>query len=112
VAILFRRNLRSPLEGRGAVDAAIRGGRCWLSRLQNCGMLLATLHDVSYCPKLSCASRKGGARLDPIVRELTMLTALACLGLGLAWAYEADYFAIFFAVAAAFAGVEAVRRSL
>jgi hypothetical protein len=40
--------------------------------------------------------------LDPIVRELTMLTALACLGLGLAWAYDADYFAMAFAVAAAF----------
>jgi hypothetical protein len=50
--------------------------------------------------------------LDPIVRELIALTTLACLGLGLAWAYEADYFAMFFAVAAAFAGVEAVRRSL
>jgi hypothetical protein len=48
--------------------------------------------------------------LDPIVRELTLLTLLACLGLGLAWAYEADYFAMFFAVAAAFAGIEAVRR--
>jgi hypothetical protein len=56
--------------------------------------------------------QRGGAGLDPIVRELMMLTALACLGLGLAWAYEADYFAMFFAVAAAFAGVEAVRRSL
>jgi hypothetical protein len=50
--------------------------------------------------------------LDPIVRELTLLTALACLGLGLALAYEADYFAMVFAVAAALAGVEAVRRSL
>jgi hypothetical protein len=46
------------------------------------------------------------------VLELTLLTTLACLGLGLAWAYEADYFAIFFAIAAALAGVEAVRRSL
>jgi hypothetical protein len=25
--------------------------------------------------------------------ELTLVAALACLGLGLAWAYEADYFA-------------------
>ena len=30
--------------------------------------------------------------------------------LGLAWAYEADFFAMFFAAAAAIAGVEAVRR--
>jgi hypothetical protein len=37
---------------------------------------------------------------------------LACLGLGLAWAYEADYFAMVFAAEAAFAGFEAVRRSL
>jgi hypothetical protein len=34
------------------------------------------------------------------------------LYLGLAWAYEADFFAMFFAAAAAIAGVEAVRRSL
>jgi hypothetical protein len=33
-----------------------------------------------------------------------LLTILACVGLGLAWAYEADYFAMAFAVAAAFAG--------
>jgi hypothetical protein len=50
--------------------------------------------------------------LDAKVRELTVLTALACLCLGLARAYEADYFAMVFAVEAAFAGVEAVRRSL
>jgi hypothetical protein len=46
------------------------------------------------------------------MRELTLLTAVACLGLGLAWAYEADYFAMAFAVAAAFVAVEAARRSL
>jgi hypothetical protein len=50
--------------------------------------------------------------LDAKVRELTLLTTLACLCLGLAWAYEADYFALVFAVEAALAGVEAVRRSL
>jgi hypothetical protein len=33
----------------------------------------------------------------------------ACQCLGLAWAYEADLFAMFFAAAAAIAGVEAVR---
>jgi hypothetical protein len=37
---------------------------------------------------------------------------LACLGLGLAWANEADYFAMVFAAEAALAGVEAVRRSM
>jgi hypothetical protein len=50
--------------------------------------------------------------LDAKVRELLLLTLLACLGLGLAWAYEADYFAMVFAAEAAFAGFEAVRRSL
>jgi hypothetical protein len=54
----------------------------------------------------------GRAGLDPKVRELTLLTMLACLCLGLAWAYEADLFAMFFAAAAAIAGTEAVRRSL
>jgi hypothetical protein len=50
--------------------------------------------------------------VDPKVRELAFLSGIACLALGLAWFYEADYFAIFFAVAAAIAVVEAVRRSL
>jgi hypothetical protein len=44
--------------------------------------------------------------------ELTLLTLLACLCLGVAWAYEADLFAVVFAAEAAFAGFEAVRRSL
>jgi hypothetical protein len=74
--------------------------------------LLLAHHNLS-CSKVSCVYAKGeGWGLDPIVRELTLLTALACLGLGLALAYEADYFAMVFAVAAALAGVEAVRRSL
>ena len=42
----------------------------------------------------------GGRGLDPIVRELLLLAALACLGLGMARAYEADYFASVFAVVA------------
>jgi hypothetical protein len=46
------------------------------------------------------------------VKELVLLSVLACLGLGLAWFYEADFFAIFFATAAALAIVEAVRRSV
>jgi hypothetical protein len=50
--------------------------------------------------------------VDPIVRELAFLSGIACLGLGLAWAYEADFFAIFFATAGAIAVVEAVRRSI
>jgi hypothetical protein len=39
---------------------------------------------------------KGSGGLDTRVRELALLTMLACLGLGLAWAYEADYFAVVF----------------
>jgi hypothetical protein len=50
--------------------------------------------------------------MDPRVRELALLTMLACVCLGLAWSYEEDFFAVFFAAAAAIAGVEAVRRSL
>jgi hypothetical protein len=46
------------------------------------------------------------------VRELTIIALVSCFSLGLAWAYEADLFAMFFAAAAAMAGVEAVRRSL
>jgi hypothetical protein len=44
--------------------------------------------------------------------ELAFISLAACLGLGLAWRQEADFFAMFFAAAAAIAGVEAVRRSL
>jgi hypothetical protein len=50
--------------------------------------------------------------VDAKVRELALISLAACLGLGLAWQQEADYFAMFFAAAAAIAGVEAVRRSL
>jgi hypothetical protein len=39
--------------------------------------------------------------LDAKVWELTLLATLACLCLGLAWAYEADYFGPVFAVEAA-----------
>jgi hypothetical protein len=50
--------------------------------------------------------------LDPIVRELTIIALGSLFSLGLAWAYEADFFAMFFAAAAAIAGVEAIQRSL
>jgi hypothetical protein len=50
--------------------------------------------------------------LDEKVRELALISLVACFALGLAWAYEADFFAMFFATAAAIAGVEAVRRTL
>jgi hypothetical protein len=50
--------------------------------------------------------------VDTTVKELGLISVVAVLALGVAWRYEADYFAMFFAVAAAIAGVEAVRRSL
>jgi hypothetical protein len=48
--------------------------------------------------------------VDPNVRELALVSGIACASLGLAWFYEADYFAIFFAGAAAIAIFEAVRQ--
>jgi hypothetical protein len=59
-----------------------------------------------------CSRKRGGHGLDAKVRELTIIALVSCFSLGLAWAYEADFFAMFFAAAAAIAGVEAVRRSL
>ena len=58
------------------------------------------------------AKTKRRAGLDANVREFTIIALVCCFSLGLAWAYEADFFAMFFAAAAAIAGVEAVRRSL
>jgi hypothetical protein len=59
-----------------------------------------------------CSRQRGGYGLDAKVRELTIIALVCCFSLGLAWAYEADFFAMFYAAAAAIAGVEAVRRSL
>jgi hypothetical protein len=50
--------------------------------------------------------------VDATVKELALITVLATLALGLSWRDEADLFAMFFAAAAAIAGVEAARRSL
>ena len=50
--------------------------------------------------------------MDAKTKELTLIALLASLGLGLAWHVEQDYFAIYFATAAAVAIGEAVRRSL
>jgi hypothetical protein len=55
---------------------------------------------------------KGGDGVDARVRELTLISLIACFCLGLAWAHEADFFAISFAAAAAIAVAEAARRSL
>jgi hypothetical protein len=46
------------------------------------------------------------------VRELAAIALISFICLCLAWAYEADFFAIVFAAGAAIAGIEAVRRSL
>jgi hypothetical protein len=59
-----------------------------------------------------CSRKRGGRGLDANVRELTIIALVSLFSLGLAWAYEADLFAMFFAAAAAIAGIEAVRRSL
>jgi hypothetical protein len=53
-----------------------------------------------------------GALMDTKVRELALIAGIACLGLALAWAHEADLFAICFATAAAIAIIEAARRSV
>jgi hypothetical protein len=50
--------------------------------------------------------------MDPKVRELGLISALACVCLGLAWAHEVDFFAMFFAAAIALAGIEAARSFL
>jgi len=50
--------------------------------------------------------------MDAKTKELTLIALLASLGLGLAWHVEQDYFAIYFATAAAIAISEAVHRSL
>ena len=59
-------------------------------------------------------TRKGlaGVDMDAKVRELAAICLIAFVGLGLAWAHDADFFAAVFAVAAAIAGVEALQRSL
>jgi hypothetical protein len=59
-----------------------------------------------------CSRRRGEQALDANLRELTIIALLSLFSLGLAWAYEANLFAMFFAAAAAIAGIEAVRRSL
>jgi hypothetical protein len=45
-------------------------------------------------------------------KELVLIALLASLALALAWQVEQDYFALFFATAAALAIGEAVHRSL
>jgi hypothetical protein len=49
--------------------------------------------------------------MDRTVLQLSAICLLACLSLALAWAHEADYFAMF-AAAVAISGEEAIRRSL
>jgi hypothetical protein len=50
--------------------------------------------------------------MDVTVKELALLSLTACFAAGWALSYGANYFALFFAATAAFAGVEAARRSL
>jgi hypothetical protein len=51
-------------------------------------------------------------RMDPRVRELALLTMLACLCLGVAWAQDEELFGAVFAAEAARAAIEAVYLSL
>jgi formate dehydrogenase assembly factor FdhD len=61
-------------------------------------------------PPVSSIEQRG-ALMDTEVRELALISVIACFGLALAWAHEVDLFAVCFAAAAAFA-VEAARRSV
>jgi hypothetical protein len=49
--------------------------------------------------------------MDVTVWELSVICLIACVCLALAWAHEADYFAVFFALTAVISGEEAIRRS-
>jgi hypothetical protein len=69
-------------------------------------------HGSAGTPTRMWALGKGEGRLDAKVRELTVIAVLSLFSLGLAWAYEADFFAMFFAAAAGIAAVEAARESL
>jgi hypothetical protein len=74
--------------------------------------LIGTLHG-SLGSKLACPHGKGESTdWTPKYGELTIIALVSLFSLGLARAYEADFFAMFFAAAAAIARVEAVRRSL
>jgi hypothetical protein len=68
---------------------------------------------LGHYPGQGCQSRAftgvrqqqmGGEGSDAKVRELTIIALVSLISLGLAWAYEADFFAMFFAAAAAIAG--------
>jgi hypothetical protein len=58
------------------------------------------------------AQRKGQGSMNTKTKELVLIALLASLALALAWYFEQDFFAIFFAAAAAIALGEAFRRSL
>jgi hypothetical protein len=49
--------------------------------------------------------------MDAAIRELVGICLLAYACVALAWIHEADYFVLFFGLAAAIAGAEALRRS-
>ena len=62
-----------------------------------------------YPPSTPTRDRAG---MDAKTKELVLISLLACLALAMAWRFDADLFAIFFAIAAAIAIGEAVHRSL
>ncbi len=59
--------------------------------------------------ELDCSMR---LRNMSAAEELAVISLVSCASLALAWVQEADYFAIFFAIAAVISGEEAIRRSL
>jgi hypothetical protein len=50
--------------------------------------------------------------VDAKTRQLILISLVSFACLALAWRYEKDFFAMFFAAATAIAGVEAFRQSL
>jgi hypothetical protein len=58
------------------------------------------------CQSLWGRAWLGAIGVDAGVRELALISAISSFALELAWIYEADFFAIFFATAAAIAIVE------
>lgn len=59
-----------------------------------------------------CSASSVAWIMDRTVRELVLISVVSLFSLAVAWEYAADLFAMFFAIAAAIAGEEAIRRSL
>jgi hypothetical protein len=62
--------------------------------------------------KFNRCPMQGQSGMNTKTKELALIALLASLALGFAWRFDHDYFAIYFATAAAIAISEAVHRSL